>query len=419
MVCRSMKKILFVLTLVSLVLGASQYQRGGRKRNMDIVDRFVIASFSESYSPDSIRVVAFVEIPYGIIQFIKKGDQFEASYEASLSMVEKKGKQINRKIWKETITLDSYEETKSKRRNIKHYTTFIIPKGDFILNGELLDLDTRKKGKKTQKISNKYSNKPSLLPSVLLLPFPGDWGFKQDFIPTLGKRIKPMDQDFNLLVSGFIKKGPYRIKVSIVNGGEITEISSQEYQNDGSGHFSEYIPIPIEQITKLKYDIDIELFQNNRTVKSQSTLTLSRAGISKKVTDIEFALKQMKYILSNEERKTLRKSSKSEWEELFLTFWESRDPDTTTINNELMEEYYKRVEYTIEHFESWQPGWRTDMGMIYILFGPPNEIQRYNSNYTQVRQIWQYYRVNKTFSFIDENGFGDYRLETPFISSGF
>ena len=169
----------------------------------------------------------------------------------------------------------------------------------------------------------------------------------------------------------------------------------------------------------MKYDIDIELFQNNRTVKSQSTLTLSRAGISKKVTDIEFALKQMKYILSNEERKTLRKSSKSEWEELFLTFWESRDPDTTTINNELMEEYYKRVEYTIEHFESWQPGWRTDMGMIYILFGPPNEIQRYNSNYTQVRQIWQYYRVNKTFSFIDENGFGDYRLETPFISSGF
>ena len=175
MVCRSMKKILFVLTLVSLVLGASQYQRGGRKRNMDIVDRFVIASFSESYSPDSIRVVAFVEIPYGLIQFIKKGDQFEASYEASLSMVEKKGKQINRKIWKETITLDSYEETKSKRRNIKHYTTFIIPKGDFILNGELLDLDTRKKGRKTQKISNKYSNKPSLLPSVLLLPFPGDW----------------------------------------------------------------------------------------------------------------------------------------------------------------------------------------------------------------------------------------------------
>ena len=419
MVCRSMKKILIILTLVTLAFGASQHQRGGRKGNMDIIDRFVVASFSEAYSSDSIRVVAFIEIPYGIIQFVKKGNQFEASYEASLSMVEKKGKQINRKIWKETITLNSYEETKSKRRNIKHYTTFIIPSGDFNLNGELVDLDTRKKGRKTKKISNKFANKPVILPSVLMIPFPGDWGFKQDFIPTLGKRIKPMDKDLNLLVSGFIKKGPYRIKVSLVNSGDETEISSQEYHNDGSGRFSEYISIPIDLITKLKYDINVELVQYNRMVKDQLTMTLSRAGISKNVTDIEFALKQMKYILSNEERKTLRKSSKSDWEELFITFWESRDPDTTTINNELMEEYYKRVEYAIEHFESWQPGWRTDMGMIYILFGPPNEIQRYNSNYTQVRQIWQYYRVNKTFSFIDENGFGDYRLETPFISPGF
>ncbi|MBL7014678.1 MAG: GWxTD domain-containing protein [Candidatus Marinimicrobia bacterium] len=415
-----MKKILFIITLVSFVLSAPQHQRGGRKGNKHLIERFVIAAFSEAYSIDSIRVVSFIEIPYGIIQFIKQDNQFVASYEASLSMVEKKGKQVSRKIWKESITLDSYEDTKSNRRNIKHYTTFIIPKGDYILNGELVDLDTRKKGRKSQKISFKYTQKnPALLPPVLMLPFKGDWGFGENYIPTLGRRVRSQEHDIKLLVSGFVKMGKYSLSVRLENSGDKTEIFNQSFQNNVAGNFSQYLTIPASMITKLKYDIIVELTQNNRTVKKNTILTLSRAGISKNVTDIEFALKQMKYILSNEERKMLRKSSKSEWEDLFITFWKERDPDTTTINNELMEEYYQRVEYAIEHFESWQPGWRTDMGMIYVLFGPPNEIQRYNSNYTQVRQIWQYYRINKTFSFIDENGFGDYRLETPFISPGF
>lgn len=415
-----MKHIVLTLITFSMIFGAPQRPHGGKRGNQNLIDRFVVATFSEAHSADSIRVIAFIEIPYSIIQFIKQGDQFIASYEATLSLTEKKGQQIDRKIWKENLTLSSYEETKSIRRNIKHFTTFVVPKGDFILQGELVDLDTRSKGVKQKKLSfTKKKNIPSLLSPILMLPFPGDWGFRTDFIPTLGKRIKPMDQDFSLLVSGFVKKGPYHLTVSLENGGETFEIQSQDYENDGSGYFVEYVNIPISLISKLKYDIRVELYQYNRTVDQQSAMTLSRAGISKNVTDIEFALKQMKYILSNEERRTLRKANKKEWEALFIQFWEERDPDTSTVANELMVEYYKRVDYAIEHFESWQPGWRTDMGMIYILFGPPNEIQRYNSNYTQIRQIWQYYRINKTFSFIDENGFGDYRLETPFISPGF
>ena len=85
-----------------------------------------------------------------------------------------------------------------------------------------------------------------------------------------------------------------------------------------------------------------------------------------------------------------------------------------------MEEYYKRVEYTNDQFAGWQPGWETDRGMVYILFGPPDQIQRSNPTATNstVYQIWNYYKINKEFIFRDQNGFGDYRLETPFLGSG-
>ena len=90
----------------------------------------------------------------------------------------------------------------------------------------------------------------------------------------------------------------------------------------------------------------------------------------------------MKYILQNDERSKLKKKSKNDKEELFYSLWKERDPTPNTERNELMEEYYERVSYVNEHFDGWQPGWETDRGMIYILFGPPDEIQRTNSSTT-------------------------------------
>ena len=76
-------------------------------------------------------------------------------------------------------------------------------------------------------------------------------------------------------------------------------------------------------------------------------------------------------------------------------------------------------EYVNEHFSGWEPGWETDRGMIYILFGPPDEIQRTNpaAGNSTVYQIWNYLKVSKQFVFRDQNGFGDYRLDTPFMGA--
>ena len=86
-----------------------------------------------------------------------------------------------------------------------------------------------------------------------------------------------------------------------------------------------------------------------------------------------------------------------------------------------MEEYYSRVAYSNENFNSWGQGWETDMGMVYILFGSPDEVQRSNptSSSQTIYQVWTYYNLNKQFVFKDLNGFGDYRLDSPFIGSNF
>jgi len=96
------------------------------------------------------------------------------------------------------------------------------------------------------------------------------------------------------------------------------------------------------------------------------------------------------------------------------------DPTPETEHNELMDEYYKRVSYANENFDGWKDGWETDRGMIYILFGPPDQVERTNpsmSNST-LYQIWTYNRINKQFIFKDQNGFGDFRLDSPLNGIG-
>ena len=127
----------------------------------------------------------------------------------------------------------------------------------------------------------------------------------------------------------------------------------------------------------------------------------------------------MKYLFSKEEITMLKSKNKFEREKLFNEIWKKYDPTPDSEYNELMEEYFKRIDYTNEHFSGWQPGWETDRGMIYILFGAPDQINRYNSSNSmnKTRQIWYYQNIAKEFSFIDQNGFGDYRLENQFYNN--
>ncbi len=95
----------------------------------------------------------------------------------------------------------------------------------------------------------------------------------------------------------------------------------------------------------------------------------------------------------------------------FMEFWKSKDPTPETEENELMDEYYSRVEYANEHFATYQEGWKTDMGMVFIILGPPNNVERRPFNYNSpAYEIWEYYALNRSFIFVDYTGFGDYRL---------
>src|SRR5713226_5831461 len=92
------------------------------------------------------------------------------------------------------------------------------------------------------------------------------------------------------------------------------------------------------------------------------------------------------YIISDEERTAfLRLSNNEEREQFIEQFWLRRDPTPDTVENEFKEEHYRRIAYANERFSSGIPGWKTDRGRIYIIWGPADEIESHPSGGTYDR----------------------------------
>jgi GWxTD domain-containing protein len=95
-------------------------------------------------------------------------------------------------------------------------------------------------------------------------------------------------------------------------------------------------------------------------------------------------------------------------------FWKRRDPDPTTEINEFKRYYFNNLEYAQNNFSnSFKEGWKTDRGRILLVYGKPDEIERYPSTIdTLPYEIWQYYNLEggSIFVFADVRGFGTFQL---------
>jgi len=135
------------------------------------------------------------------------------------------------------------------------------------------------------------------------------------------------------------------------------------------------------------------------------------------------------YIITDAEKRAFHRLSNDDERDQFIEqFWLRRDPTPDTEENEFKEEHYRRIAYANEHYASGIPGLRTNRGMIYIKYGPPDEIESHPSggSYERIEQgggstttypfeTWRYRYIegigaNVVAEFVDRSGTGEYRL---------
>ena len=108
----------------------------------------------------------------------------------------------------------------------------------------------------------------------------------------------------------------------------------------------------------------------------------------------------VRWIITDEERSAFMQLSNDEERDQFIeAFWGRRDPTPDTEENEFKEEHYARIAYANEHFAAGIPGWKTDRGRIYIVFGKPDEIESHPSGGSYERPMEEGGGETSTFPF--------------------
>ncbi len=134
-------------------------------------------------------------------------------------------------------------------------------------------------------------------------------------------------------------------------------------------------------------------------------------------------------ITEQERRAFLELGTEEEREQFKEIFWRDRNPDPDSPINPVREEHYRRLAYADEHFASGIPGRKTDRGHIYIIWGPPDEIESHPTGGTYERspeqgggsstayawELWRYRHLegigeNIEIEFVDPSGTGEYHI---------
>jgi GWxTD domain-containing protein len=108
------------------------------------------------------------------------------------------------------------------------------------------------------------------------------------------------------------------------------------------------------------------------------------------------------WIITDQERAAFKQLSNDEERDSFIEqFWLRRDPTPDTEENEYKEEHYRRIAYANEHFAAGIPGWKSDRGRIYIMYGPADEVDSHPSGGTYERPMEEGGGETSTFPFED------------------
>jgi GWxTD domain-containing protein len=108
------------------------------------------------------------------------------------------------------------------------------------------------------------------------------------------------------------------------------------------------------------------------------------------------------WIITDQERAAFKQLSNDEERDNFIeAFWQRRDPTPDTEENEYKEEHYRRIAYANEHFAAGIPGWKTDRGRIYIMYGPADEVDSHPSGGSYERPMEEGGGETSTYPFED------------------
>ncbi|MCL5028125.1 MAG: GWxTD domain-containing protein [Bacteroidetes bacterium] len=368
---------------------------------------------------NTTRLDAFVMIPYSSIQFVKSDTGFVGNFSVTISIFnDSKEKLITEKTWNETLEAKDFSQTTSKDHYSLNLKSFYLAPATYFIRTAVDDKESNSEFTKEVTVKVRDLSNPVAMSDIMLLAKRIEKEGINKIIPNISGNVA-LQKDglpvFYEIYSNFPEKLNIEYVIKDKKKNEI--FTSTQIKSVDSGRTQIFYTIKDSTFSLGLYYLDISIKDSaNNILASGERPFFSRwVGVPSTITDLDKAVEQLIYIASSKEIDFIKDATTVE-EKLkrYLAFWKKLDPTPETEDNEIFNEYYRRIEYANEHFSHYVEGWKTDRGMVFILLGSPDNVDRHPFDLdSKPYEVWEYYNLNQSFTFVDETGFGDYRLITP------
>jgi GWxTD domain-containing protein len=417
-----LKKIFLVIAF------AISFNAYSQKLNQD----FFTDIYSVPSSDSAYQFFYLYKIPVKSLIFSKDNDSYTASIQIAIEVSDSNSNSIQRHFNDRKITFDEFSLTSDPNTYIEGVIPFLYRNEKLIVTSNLFDANSQKdiftKEQTIQKVKNEQSDflNPIILndnvfkcvenDSRVLPNFGGFIPFDNNsydiLIPSTDtvleelfvKIISGRDTVFNGVVQ---RRDTSRIGFADCNGRIII---SQDSLSKRSSNF--YLTHLTQKLKEGQFEIIVSKSENFQKAKSFRPI-VRWLNKPKSLTDPESAIRLLRFIIQDDSVKQMLKSSDN-YDSLLHLFWKKRDPSPSTEYNELMTEYYERIDFSFKQFSTISnlSGLETDRGKIYILYGKPTSIERGSNGDGKILETWTYSKLQKRFIFVDEKGTGEFILKS-------
>ncbi len=359
------------------------------------------------------------KIAYDELQFVRTDDGlYKARYELTLAVYDEDGDQVDSRIKEKSVEVVTYDETNATDRFNLGDAMFRLKSGTYSMTMRLMDQDSKQVSahKLDLKLPDYWRSDLTMsdltLADTVMTNPDGGLNTVPNVLWNFGMSQKQLYLVFDVYSGKEWQTIP--IQLRIISGKKIVRKVKNNIQRKGF-RSRVVMTLPRDDLKPGQYQLEITVGKGKHLDRRLKNLTARWLDMPAYALDLDKAIDQLKYIAKPGVIKKIKKAQGEDKRRLFLEYWKSVDPTPGTEVNELMDEYYTRVQFAAQNFGTKGEGWNTDRGMVYIILGAPSDIERHPFEMdAKPYEVWVYYQINRQFIFIDDTGFGDYRLVSSF-----
>lgn len=401
-------RIIAFAALILIIWIAELSAQGRRRAQPFVALKFYVETYNlPSNQPGNSQLHVVVDVKHSDLHFLRQENGYLGSAEGSILILQGEKTVAIRDITRQ-VQPHEFTQTLDDDQFIRFHAFFDLAAGEYEVVVNLSDRNSDARGVRKIPVRLKDFQVAELaLSSIMLVD------------PDLGGSISPAHviplyagsyPDSLLAVIGLVRRqDSSRAEITYELRNTEDQAVFQKVYSYPVGRNGSWLKLPL---TKKDIVAGVNTLVVQARVGGETDVVRKRfyAQVYRNrytSSSIQDRLAQLKFIADKNELKTVMKKTAAEQEQWFAEFWRRHDPTPDTERNELQEEYYTRVHFANKRFqEGKKPGWQTDRGEIYILYGPPDNVERRSSSYDMITkfEIWYYEELGRRFIFKNAGG---------------